>query len=283
MINTPSMQDLLEAGVHFGHQVRRGHPKMEEYIYGVKDGVHVINLEYSEKLLKCAAEFVYNLGKEGKVLLFVGTKKQAQPIIEEVAKRVHAPYVTFRWIGGSLTNFEEIRRNVRHLLELKEKKSKGELNRYTKKEQLLISRKIEKFERESGGLANLDKVPDAVFLVDSVTEKTALAESIRIGLPIVAITDTNANPLLVDYPIPGNDDATKSIKILTETIAKAYEEGLKSAGKEQAAMEAKAVAKEKKATKKVVDQEVVSAVAEEVAQAEEAVEKETVEESKRVV
>lgn len=271
------MQELLEAGVHFGHQVRRGHPKMAEYIYGVKDGVHVVNLEHSERLLQKAAEYVYNLGKEGKILLFVGTKKQAQPIIEEAAKRLHVPYVTFKWIGGSLTNFDEIRKNVNKLLELKEKKGRGELSRYTKKEQLLISRKIEKFERESGGLSNLDKVPDAIFLTDIVSEKTALNESIRVNLPIIAIVDTNSNPAAIDYPIPGNDDAAKSIKIIIETIAKAYEEGLKSNKGEKVEEPAKV----KKTKKEVKKDDVLSTI--EIAAAEEAVEKETVKESKKVI
>lgn len=227
MVKIPSMQDLLEAGVHFGHQVRRGHPKMAEYIFGVREGVHIINLEQSEKKLQEAADFVYLLGAENKVLLFVGTKKQAQPIIEELAKKVDAPYMSARWIGGLLTNFEEMRKNIKRLLDLKDKKEKGELSRYTKKEQLLISRKLDKFEKELGGLASLEKLPDALFITDAVAEKTAVKEANRMNIPIVGIADTNSNPALLTCPIPANDDAIKSIRIITETIAQAFEAGLK--------------------------------------------------------
>lgn len=271
------MQQLLEAGVHFGHQTRRGNPRMAEYIFGVREGVHIINLEFSEKLLKEAAKYAYDLGKEGKVLLFVGTKKQAQSIIAEVAQKAHAPYLDFRWVPGFLTNFEEVRKNINKLIDLKEKKEKGELSRYTKKEQLLISRKVEQFEREYGGIAKMDKVPDAVFLVDCVGEKIALNEAIRVGIPSIGITDTNSNPALVDYPIPGNDDATKSIRIVVEAIAEAYEEGLKFVGKEEEKAQ-KASGKKEIAT--VVDD---APIAQEVADAEEKVEKDELVKSERIV
>lgn len=277
-ISVPTMQQLLEAGVHFGHQVRRGHPRMREYIFGVRDGVHIINLELSETKLKEAAEFVNKLGQEGKIILFVGTKKQAQPIIKECATKVGAPYIDFRWMGGLLTNFDEIRKNAKSVLSLAEKKEKGELSRYTKKEQLLMSRKLEKFQNELGGITNLEKLPDALFIVDCVAEKTALVEANRMKLPIIAITDTNSNPALVDYPIPGNDDATKSIKILVEAIAKAYEEGLKKFGGEK--IKAQAAEDKKKEAEAVVE---AAAVLEEVAAAEEEVEKKVVQESGRVV
>jgi len=270
MIKIPTLQELLEAGVHFGHQVRRGHPRMKEYIFGVRDGVHIINLEESEKLLKEAAEKVYNFGKEGKVILFVGTKKQAQPIIKELAESVGAPFMTYRWIGGFLTNFDEVRKNVRKLAELQTKKEKGDLSRYTKKEQLLISRKLEKFDREYGGVANLDRLPDIIFLSDCATEKTALSEANRIHLPVVAIADSNCNPALVDYPIPGNDDATKSLRILIGTIINAYGQGLKEAG-------VKKEKEEKAAAGLPVEEEIVEseAIAADVEAAEEKVEEES--------
>lgn len=275
MIATPSMQQLLEAGVHFGHQVSRGSPKMTPFIYGARDGVHVINLEVSEKLLKEAAQFAKKLGEAGKVILFVGTKKQSQPIIAEASKKCDAPYLTHRWIGGVLTNFEEIRKNIKKLLELKEKQEKGELSHYTKKEQLLISRKLTKFDIEYGGTAQMESLPDAIFLADCVKEKTALVEANRLGIPVIGIADTNSDPTLLAYPIPGNDDATKSIKIITETIANAYDEGLKK-GK------AKAV-KEKSEEKEVVTGAADTAVVEDVAVAEEEVEKAALEESERKV
>ncbi len=278
-ISTPSMQELLEAGVHFGHQVRRGNPRMREYIFGVRDGVHIVNLEFSEKLLKEAADYVYNLGKEGKVLLLVGTKKQAQPIIVEISQKTGAPYMTSRWIGGLLTNFEEIRKNTKKLLDLKEKKEKGELSKYTKKEQLLISRKLDKFDIEWGGIAQMEKLPDALFVIDAVTEKTAVAEAGKMDIPIVGIADTNCDPMLLSYPIPGNDDATKSIKIISETIGKAYEVGLKERGQVAARVAKKA---EEKA-EELAATEIPETIAADVEAAEEIVEKEEVKESERVV
>jgi len=279
-ISIPSMQQLLEAGVHFGHQVRRGHPKMGEYIYGVREGVHIVNLELSEKKLQEAAEYVFKLGEQGKIILFIGTKKQAQPIVKEAAEKLGAPYMDYRWIGGMLTNFDEVRKNAKKLIDLSEKKEKGELSHYTKKEQLLISRKLEKFNHELGGIAKLEKIPDALFIVDCVAEKTAIAEATRMGIPIVAIADTNCNPALIDYPIPGNDDATKSIKIIVDAVAKAYEEGLKGFQKSKIKDQKEA---EKKEQKLAEDAAADSVVAEDVAAAEEEVEKKTVAESERVV
>lgn len=229
----PTLQQLLEAGVHFGHQVRRGNPRMGKYIFGTREGVHIINLEESEKLLQRAAEYAFKLGQEGKVILFVGTKKQAQPIVQDLAKKADAPYVDFRWIGGLLTNFDEIKKNVKKLLELKDKKEKGKLSHYTKKEQLLISRKLGKFDKEWGGVANLEKLPDALFIIDCVTEKTAVAEANRMRIPIIGIADSNCDPDILTFPIPGNDDATKSIKILAETVGGAYAEGLGVSSKGQ--------------------------------------------------
>ncbi len=280
MINTPSMQQLLEAGVHFGHQVRRGHPKMKEYIFGVRDGVHVINLEYSEKLLKQAQEAAEKFGSEGKVILFVGTKKQAQSIAKEAAEKTNAPYVNFRWVGGALTNFEEVRKNIKKLQDLAEKKEKGELKQYTKKERLLITRRLDKFEKQWGGIKNMTELPDALFVIDSVTERTAVAEANRMNIPVIGIADSNSNPMLLTYPIPGNDDATKAIKILTDAISEAYEEGLKKSGKAKVKSEKKEEVKKEEKVEKTEEQ---SEIAEEVAQAEEEVEKEEVKEAERAV
>jgi small subunit ribosomal protein S2 len=278
------MQDLLEAGVHFGHQVRRGHPKMQEYIFGVRDGVHIINLESSEKLLKEAAEYANKLGKEGKILLFVGTKKQAQPLVQAAVQEAKAPFISDRWVGGLLTNFDEVKKNIKKLQDLKEKKEKGELTRYTKKEQLLISRKLEKFDKVYGGVVDLEKLPDAIFLTDCVGEKTALAESLKVGIPVIAIADTNCNPLLLDYPIPGNDDATKSIKVILDTISGAYGQGLgnaKAEKKEEPKQEKNQPKVEEKTEEK--PDEGNSQIAAEIAAAEEAVEAKSVEEADRAV
>lgn len=280
MLKTPSMQQLLEAGVHFGHQVRRGDPQMRQYIYGVRDGVHIINLELSEQLLKAAAEYAYRLGEEGKVLLFIGTKKQAQPIVTEAAKNIKAPYLANRWVGGFLTNFEELRKNISKLNSLRSQQEKGELSRYTKKEQLLISRKLQKFGIILGGVAQLDKLPDAIFITDAVSEKTAIKEASGVGIKIIAITDTNANPSSVDYPIPGNDDASKSLQLLVETIALSYGAGLKSGDKIVASAKSDTG---KKAEEKIDVEAVVAPIADEVAAAEEEVEKKQLKDAERVV
>lgn len=241
MFTTPTLQELLEAGVHFGHQVRRGHPRMKPYIFGAREGVHIIDLTQSEKFLKEACEFVYNLGKNGKSLLFVATKKQARPIVEEAAKKLEAPYMVERWMGGFLTNHDEIYKNIKKLKEFLDQKESGKLAKYTKKEQLLISRKMEKLQRDFAGVLNFNGLPDALFVVDTVSEGVAVREANRMKIKVVAIADSNSDPSLIDYPIPGNDDAIKSIKILTDAVAEAFEEGKKEVGKiaaKQAAKEA---------------------------------------------
>lgn len=290
MIKTPSLQELLEAGVHFGHQVRRGHPRMKPYIYGAREGVHIIDLTQSEKYLKEALEFVYNLGKMGKVLLFVGTKKQARPIVEELARALEAPFLIERWMGGFLTNFEEISKRIKLLKDLKEQKEKGELSKYTKKEQLLIDRKMEKLEKDFSGVMDLPKVPDAIFVVDAVSDNIAVREARRLGIKVVAIADSNCNVSEIDYPIPGNDDAIKSIKIFVTSVADAYKEGKKQAlrqaqgEQEKAEKEAKKIEKSASA-EALADKEegVDKELAVEVAAVEEMVEKKTVKESEKVV
>lgn len=275
MYKTPSLQELLEAGVHFGHQVRRGHPRMRPYIYGARDGVHVIDLTQSEKYLKEACEYVYKLGADGGVLLFVGTKKQAQPIVKELAEKLKTPYMIQCWIGGFLTNFDEISKNIKKLKDLQEQKSKGQLTKYTKKEQLLIERKMNKLGRDFEGVMEMPKLPDAIFVIDTVMEKVAVREANKMGIPVVAIADSNSDPTLVNYLVPGNDDAIKSIKILTEAIADAYEQGKKDAK----------VASEKRAEREKVELEEKTAqeLAEEVAEAEEKVEKEALKEASRKI
>lgn len=289
MYKTPTLQELLEAGVHFGHQVRRGHPRMKPYIYGARDGVHIIDLTQSDKYLKEACEYVYNLGREGKVLLFVGTKKQARSIVEDSAKKLEAPYLVERWMGGFLTNFEEIKKRIKLLKEYREQKEKGELSKYTKKEQLLLERKMDKLEKNFRGVMDLMGLPDALFVADAVSDNIAVREANRLGIKVVAVADSNSDPTQIDYPIPGNDDAIKSIKILVETVADAYGEGKKEAGKMAAR---KAKEEEKEATKKASssaeaseDKEkgVDEALVVDVAAAEEMVEKKAVKEAERIV
>lgn len=279
MYKLPTLQELLEAGVHFGHQVRRGHPRMRPYIYGAREGVHVIDLTQSEKYLKEACEFVYELGKSGKVLLFVGTKKQAKPIIEELAKQLQAPFLVERWMGGFLTNFEQMQKNMKILKSYLEEKEKGKLAKYTKKEQLLLERKMIKLQKDFAGVMDFDKLPDALFVVDAVSDNIAIREANRLNIKVVAIADTNSDPTEISYPIPGNDDAIKSIKILVGAVASAYGEGKKEAGK----VAEKLLKKEEKEAAKKVEDEIPEELKEEVAAAEEMVEKKAVKESERVI
>lgn len=233
------MQELLTAGVHFGHKVSRAHPKMRQFIFGARDGISVIDLAFSEKQLNDAALKAYELGKEGKVILVVGTKKQARDIVKEVADKAGVPYLNQRWIGGMLTNFDEVKKNIRKLTGLRDDEQKGKLSHYTKKERLLLSRKIGKFERDMGGASQMESVPQALFIVDVVADKTAILEGRSMGLLLLGISDTNADPTLLDYAIAGNDDGIKSIKIICDTIIDAYIKGKKEAGDKLAADEAK--------------------------------------------
>jgi len=224
-VKIPSMQDLLEAGVHFGHQVRRWNPKMKPYIFAAREGIHVIDLEKTVSKLEEACGFVEKLAAVGGVMIFLGSKKQARSIIVEETKRAGAKYITERWIGGLLTNWEQAHKNIKKLADLKAKKEAGEFADRTKKENLLIDREIAKLERFYGGVADLDKLPDAIFVIDVRKEENACREAKKKGIPVVAICDTNANTTLVDWPIPGNDDATRAIKIMVGAIADAYLSG----------------------------------------------------------
>lgn len=245
--NVPTIEELISAGVHFGHQVKRWHPSMEKYIYTAKRNIHIIDLEETEKLLKEAADFLYQLAKDGKKVIFVGTKKQARDIIENEAKNAGAMYVTERWLGGTITNFEIIKKNnIDKMIDLKSKMEKGEFDHYTKKERLLIDREIERLERYVGGLAEMKKMPDVLVVVDSRREKTAIREAIRAKIPVIALIDTNADPKGIDYPIPVNDDAIKSIAIVVKTLAAALIAGTKDYGEASKEKETKEETKEEK-------------------------------------
>ena len=271
----PSMQDLLEAGAHFGHKVSRGNPRMKRYVYGARDGVQIVDLAKTEELLKEATEKAYQLGKDGKVMLLIGTKKQAQELIRGLAKEADTYYLVQKWVKGLFTNFEEIRKNIKKLLYLKDKQDKKQLSHYTKIEQLFISRKINKFDYELGGVAAMDKLPDAIFVVDGVADKIAIKEARETGVKVLGISDTNADPMTFDYPVPANDDGIKSIKMICETVIGAYIEGKKESGIKTG---------EKAKTDDAIEEipaEISAAVAEEAALLEEVVEKEVVEESSR--
>ncbi len=278
-INTPNMQELLTAGAHFGHKISRGHPRMKPYIFGARDGVHILDLAFTEEKLKEATEAAYRFGSLSKVMLIVGTKKQAHQIIEELAKEADTPYLTERWVGGMLTNFEEMRKNIKKLNTLKEEKDKGGLSHYTKKEKLLISRKIEKFEKEMGGIAQMVNLPDVLFVVDAVSDNIAVKEGLRMGIKIIGISDTNADPTQLDYPIPANDDGIKSIKLICETIIRAYVQGKKDLGVKNEELKIK----EEKEKESQEVAELKGQVAEEAAVLEEQIEKEIVAESDRKV
>lgn len=227
----PSIQELLDAGAHFGHQVRRWHPKMEPYIYSVNKNTHIIDLEKTEECLKKACEFLFEQAKLGKSIVFVGTKRQTKDIIENEAKRCGAKYVNERWVGGTITNFETIKKNLSKLLDMIKGRQEGKFDIYTKKERLLIDRDIEKLTIAYGGIVDLKDAPQVLFVIDPKREKTAIREAKISNVPVVAIVDTNANPTEVNYPIPANDDAIKSVALIVKAVSGAIEEGYKEFGK----------------------------------------------------
>ena len=220
-----SMKQLLEAGVHFGHQTRRWNPKMKPYIFTSRNGIHIVDLEKTLKLFEEAYAFVRDLSAEGGKILFVGTKKQARDTIEEEAKRCGMPYVNNRWLGGTLTNFVTIRKSVERLKELENLRDSGYFDSLTKKEAILMNRKIEKLEKNLKGIKEMNRIPDAIYVVDPKAEYIAVAEARKLDIPIVAIVDTNCDPDEIDWIIPGNDDAIRAIKLITGKIADAVIEG----------------------------------------------------------
>jgi small subunit ribosomal protein S2 len=223
----PKIEDLFDSGVHFGHQVKRWHPNMEPYIFSVRKNIHIINLEDTLVSLEAACNFLYERARNGEQVVFVGTKRQSKEIIEVEAKRCGAKYVTERWLGGTITNFSVIKKNIDKLVDKMKKRDEGEFQKYTKKERLMIDREIDKLQLSVGGIVGLKSKPGAVFVVDSKREKTAVKEAKIANIPVVALIDTNSDPTTIDYPIPGNDDAIKSIAIIVKTIADAVELGYK--------------------------------------------------------
>ncbi len=224
----PNLVEMLSSGMHFGHRSSRWHPKMQPYIFAERNGVHVINLEKTAELLSVALGYIRDIVAAGGTILIVGTKEQAQAITERVGKETGMPYVHLRWLGGTLTNFRMLKENLlSRYLDLKSKRDKGELGKYTKKEQLEFAKQIEEHDVKIGGFANLTKLPEAVFIIDLKTEVTAFAEALETKTPIVAICDTNVNPDGVSYVIPANDDAVKSIDLIMTLVAEAVKEGKK--------------------------------------------------------
>ncbi|MDR0405623.1 MAG: 30S ribosomal protein S2 [Clostridiales bacterium] len=220
-----SMKQLLEAGVHFGHQTRRWNPKMAEYIFTERNGIYIIDLQKTARKVEEAYAFVRDTVLDGKTILFVGTKKQAQEAIAEDAKRVEMYYVNNRWLGGMLTNFKTIRRSIDRLYQLEKMEQDGTFELLPKKEVLKLRKEMERLEKNFGGIKEMKKMPGVIFVVDPRKEKIAIAEAKRLDIPVVAIVDTNCDPEEVDYVIPGNDDAIRAVKLIVETMANAVMEG----------------------------------------------------------
>ena len=220
-----NMKELLEAGVHFGHQTQRWNPKMDNYIYGDKSGIHILDLRITYEAIAQAEEFVQKIVANSGKVLFVGTKPQAQNVIQEQAESAGMPFVNHRWLGGMLTNFKTIIKRVIYLKELISLEDSGEINAYPKPERLRIRREIAKLTRSIGGIVNLSKIPDAIFIVDLINESTALTEANKLGIPVIGLADSNVDPTGVDIVIPGNDDAIRSIEVVTSAIAEACAKG----------------------------------------------------------
>lgn len=225
MPKTPTLEELLKAGLHFGHRASRWHPKMKPYIFTKRDNIHIIDLEKTQKLLDEALGAISKLAKESKTILFVGTKDHVKEHIKGLAKETGMPYAHEKWLGGTLTNFSVIKKLIKKYKDLLDGKATGKFKKYTKKEQLDFDREIEKLEIKVGGLVDLIKEPEAIFIWDPKEEATALREAKRKGILVFAICDTNVNPDGVDYIIPANDDATKGIKLILGLVGKAIKEG----------------------------------------------------------
>lgn len=220
-----TLEDLLKAGVHFGHLTRRWNPKMDKYIFMQRDNIHIIDLKQTMTHLQRAYEMAKEIAASGEEILFVGTKNQGKEMIEAEAMRCGMPYIAERWLGGTLTNFSTIKKSVRHLENLEKMVADGTVDSLTKKERLHIEREIAKMKKVFSGIQEMKKIPAALYIVDTRKEEIAVKEAIKLDIPIIAILDTNCDPDLIDYPIPGNDDSVKSISIITRTIADAIVEG----------------------------------------------------------
>src|SRR5256714_9055052 len=227
------MKELLEAGVHFGHQVRRWNPKMKEYIFGERNGIYIIDLQKTQKMFRDAIQFMTNLIAEdrGKTVLFVGTKRQAQDAIREEAERSGMYYINSRWLGGLLTNFQTIQKSIKRLKDLESMQTDGRYEKMTKKERIKLDRERESLTKNLAGIKSMTRLPDIVFIIDVRKEEIAVAEANRLGIPIVAVVDTNCSPEGIDYVIPGNDDALRAVRLFASRIADAVLEGQQMAAK----------------------------------------------------
>jgi len=242
MMANASVKDMLQAGVHFGHQTRRWNPKMKQYIYGPRNGIYIINLDVTKKLYDKACSYITEEVKKGGSILFVGTKRQAQTIINEEARRCEQFYVDHRWLGGMLTNFQTIKNSIDRLKSIESMQADGSINRFPKKEILLMEKERIKLERNVGGIKNMKGLPSVIFMVDPRKETIAVKEAVKLGIPVVAVTDTNCDPDNIDFVIPGNDDAIRSIRLLSHHVAEAVLAGQALRDGENASEEAVAAA-----------------------------------------
>ena len=229
----PTHQQLLEAGVHFGHLRRKWNPKMSPYIFSEKNGIHLIDLNRTLENIDRAGNAMRQIARAGKKILFVATKKQARDIVTSAAQEVNMPYVTDRWQGGMLTNFNTIRRSIRKMQNIERMLGDGTLDSVTKKERLTLTREHDKMNKVLGGIADMQRIPNAIFVVDIVHEHLAIAEAKKLGMRTFGIVDTNADPTSVDYAIPGNDDASKAVKVITDYLVECIKEGLSERGEEK--------------------------------------------------
>ena len=255
-----AMKQLLEAGVHFGHQTRRWNPKMAEYIFQARNGIHIIDLQKSSKKLDEAYDFLKNQAEEGKTVLFVGTKKQAQECAKEAAEKCGMYYVNQRWLGGTLTNFKTIRNRIKRLTDIEKMQEDGTFEVLPKKEVILLKKEMEKIEKNLGGIKEMTEIPGVMFVVDPNKEKIAILEARKLGIPVIGLVDTNCNPEDVDYAIPGNDDAIRAVKLIMDVMANAVIEGRQGESMEQEVDEQEQMAEDAKPES---IEEVVAAEAEE--------------------
>ncbi len=247
-----AMKQLLEAGVHFGHQTRRWDPKMAEYIFQARNGIHIIDLQKTSKKLDEAYAFLKEQAEEGKTVLFVGTKKQAQDCMKEAAEKCGMYYVNQRWLGGTLTNFGTIRTRIGRLKELERMQEDGTFDVLPKKEVILLKKEMEKLEKNLGGIKDMEEIPGVMFIVDPKKERIAILEARKLGIPVIGLIDTNCNPEDVDYAIPGNDDAIRAVKLIADCMANAVVEGRQGESMEEVAEEINEASEEPESIEEVV-------------------------------
>lgn len=227
-MKVPTVKQMFEKGVHIGHRTQKWNPRVKKYLYGERDGVHIINLEKTAKFLEAATEYVSKLATDGKEILFVSTKPQAVRVVQTAAKDCGMPFVVSKWIPGLITNFSTLKTRIRHLANLKEQESTGEFSKYTKKEAVKLKKEIDKLQTALGGVQDLKSLPDAVIVIDVVRDEIVVAEARKAGIPVIGIIDSNADPSVVDFPIPGNDDALASLELIISSLVDAYKSSRKA-------------------------------------------------------